>query len=739
MTFQDDLQEPLLSTQELKDEKDTAKPETSDLPVRLEFRKRGVWTIMTQVPISRSWVHPGKSFLGKYKEVHEGLPTLFRFLQECYDVAPYLMIVYVIVGILESMGDAVELYFSSLILNLVQDGVTSGNIDGPALIRAIALRVLFSVWRSMIGNFRTSIVDITSNRVRYLFDERIIRANVRLDLPTYKELEISDQINTTFGVSTRYTSAWTMLEALLGKVKLFTGIFSQIGALYSVLRAQQGGIWFGAICLMKAVYNTLDTAGGFVGFYDSVSFIWMSNPHYRRMKSLVGLLDWAEHRVEIISDGLSNYIQKEWIKARKLLGDLSDDYSGPGSEDRKPLWRIFLSSIVSDIPLLFYSIHAYFKPTSFSLPALTLIQQGSNSLTWNIQSIFRERDSVFQILRQVKELYAIEQFENKLKDGNLKYPEDVPESRGMGVTFEDVSFSYPGNTNINEVIKNVSFSIKPGQVVVIVGINGSGKSTLLKLFNRLYDPTSGKIYIDGISLTSFVSADVRRSMAMLYQTYSHYPLSIGENIALGHPEIAGLLNVDEDQEDNEKAQLKKTAVIENIAEAAKLGGSFDLIQEQKNKFDAVLEPSSHGWSTTSENLSQAFKDKMEEINKKADVSAGQWQRLALSRLFFRAQSDLVKLVAADEPSASLDPQMEYELFERLRNLSTTQGKTMIYVTHRFGYLTKHADQILVMQQGKLVEQGKHVDLVKQDGEYAKLYKLQAEAFTPAAEETEKAE
>ncbi|KIJ54559.1 hypothetical protein M422DRAFT_220860 [Sphaerobolus stellatus SS14] len=699
---------------------------------------------MTQVPATRSrWSLPGKFILEECKQLRQTLPIVYRFVKECYGTAPYMMVGYVVSGIWESTEDSVALYLSSRILNILQAGVASGHINGPALIRAIAFRVLFTFGTTIIEKFRRSTRDILSTRIGYLFQERAIKASLRLDLPTYEEPQVAEKLNTaSHGGGNRGGPAWNMFDALLEKAQLYTGIFSKFGTMYGILRAQRGGMMFMPLYLLKAGFTLLDQASP---WQTTATFMWASNPHHARLHSFLRMIKTAKHRMEIISDGLSNYIHGEWIKARIRLGDTSILPPGPHMlfKNTKPLSRIVLGSLI-DHPLLFYSIQVYFNPKSFSLSTLALIQQGFQSLVWNLIWLFKNGESLLQTFRQIKELYAIENIENKLPDGNLNYPAGAPESQGMGITFENVSFSYPRTaTTSTEVIKNVSFNIKPGQVVVIVGINGSGKSTLLKLFNRLYDPTFGTIYVDGIPITSFVAPDVRRSMAMLFQTYSHYPLSIGENIALGRPEIAGLLHLDEEiDNEDKKTLLKKTAIIEDVKEAARMGGSLNLIRQQKNGFDSVLQPPPiDGWSTTSKNLSRAFKDKMAEVSKKAEVSAGQWQRLALSRLFFRAQSDLVKLVAADEPSASLDPMMEFELFERLRSLSTVQGKTMVSarvnfpddVTHRFGYLTKHADLILVMQKGELVEQGKHADLVELDGEYAKLYRLQADAFTPAVD------
>ena len=308
----------------------------------------------------------------------------------------------------------------------------------------------------------------------------------------------------------------------------------------------------------------------------------------------------------------------------------------------------FKAEVPQTVIQIFYAIQVYISPKSFSLPSIALMEQASSTLTWTMYELFRDSDSMLQTFRQVKDLYALGEIQNLIKDGELPYPRGLAEqkgSRGMSVTFEcvatffwnseilthhrNVSFSYPRNTTGMEVLKNVSFSIKSGQTVVVVGINGSGKSTLLKLFNRLYEPTSGSISIDGAPLTSFVATDVRRSMAMLYQTYSHFPLSILENIALGRPDMVGSFRNSEDQVKDEKDQVKQAILREAVQEAAVQGGAWELIQQQKKGLDTILHPSIRSWSTCNDDLSPAFKDKMNEVTKKADVSAGQWQRLAL--------------------------------------------------------------------------------------------------------------
>jgi ABC-type multidrug transport system fused ATPase/permease subunit len=187
-------------------------------------------------------------------------------------------------------------------------------------------------------------------------------------------------------------------------------------------------------------------------------------------------------------------------------------------------------------------------------------------------------------------------------------------------SYSNVSFAYP---NAESVIKDVSFTIGRGQTVVIVGVNGSGKSTLLKLFNRLYDPTVGTVFVDGVPMRSFTASDVRQASAMLFQNYSHYPLPIRENISLGLPDM----DPPATYEDEKKGQV---TLDELVREAARLGGSTAVAESQPKGFDTVLHPRTYAYSTSfTASASDAFQKKMKEISKTADVSLGQWQRLAL--------------------------------------------------------------------------------------------------------------
>lgn len=251
-------------------------------------------------------------------------------------------------------------------------------------------------------------------------------------------------------------------------------------------------------------------------------------------------------------------------------------------------------------------------------------------------------------------------------------------------------------------------------------MNGSGKSTILNLISRIYDPTEGIILIDNRDIKSLRLADLRTAMSILFQDFTHFPLSIRENIGLGNPALA---------HDNDK-----------IREAARLGGAEEFVDELLDGFNSYLErPVNNHYAQLIEGTMMASGQRVDFSAVKGigglppdyvGLSGGQRQRLAVSRTFMRSLASETESSAGmllfDEPSASLDPMAEHDLFERLRKLRG--NKTMIFSTHRFGNLTRHADLILYMDQ-TVQEQGTHDELMSKGGEYARMWNLQANAFT----------
>ncbi len=248
-----------------------------------------------------------------------------------------------------------------------------------------------------------------------------------------------------------------------------------------------------------------------------------------------------------------------------------------------------------------------------------------------------------------------------------------------GIEFERVSFTYPGATI--PVLHDVTFRVRPGQSVALVGSNGSGKTTLVKLLAGLYAPTGGAVRYQGRDLREWDPVALRQRIGVIFQDFNRYQFTVGENIG------AGDVQAFEDRS--------------RWSQAADKGQAAEFIEHLPATYDTQL----GRW-----------------FNNGQELSGGQWQRIALARAFMRTGAEILVL---DEPTAAMDAETEAEVFEHFRTL--TAGRIAILISHRFSTV-RYADQIVVLDEGRIVEQGSHDELMALAGRYAHLFNLQARAY-----------
>ncbi|WP_181391445.1 ABC transporter ATP-binding protein [Methanospirillum stamsii] len=273
-------------------------------------------------------------------------------------------------------------------------------------------------------------------------------------------------------------------------------------------------------------------------------------------------------------------------------------------------------------------------------------------------------DNLFQFLDHVPEIIV------------PPSPKPVPQEGFNQIVFDRVSFSYPGTDE--NVLSEVSFQIRKGEIIALVGENGAGKSSIVKLLALLYHPDRGKILVDGIDIRSFDPIGWRKHIAILFQDYSSYQLTVEENIRLGDLNHPGRV----------------------VETAAKKADADTFISQLTKGYQSVLGNFFSGGH---------------------ELSTGQWQRIALARTFYR-DADLVIL---DEPSSSLDALAEMKIFEIFKELVI--DKSAIIISHRFSTIMM-ADKIYVLDKGKIVEEGSHRELYEKNGKYTEMFRAQADSY-----------
>jgi ATP-binding cassette subfamily B protein len=311
-----------------------------------------------------------------------------------------------------------------------------------------------------------------------------------------------------------------------------------------------------------------------------------------------------------------------------------------------------------------------------TLGALTVYTQAAAQVQGAFQGILGGVQGLYEHGLYLSTLYELLEREPRITAP--EHPAPVRRPFRQGIEFRNVSYQYPGRDE--PALQDVSFTIEPGQTVALVGRNGAGKSTIVKLLGRLYDPDAGVILIDGRDVREYDPVELRREFGVMFQDYAAYQVSAGENIGVG--------NVD--RADDATA----------IAEAAARAGADEVIGKLPDGFDTTLGKQFEGGH---------------------QLSGGEWQKIALARAFMRDAQVLI----LDEPTAALDAQAEHDLFSRIKDL--TQGKMALYISHRFSTV-RMADRILFLEDGRLVEQGTHEQLMALGGRYAGLFDLQAASY-----------
>ncbi len=311
-----------------------------------------------------------------------------------------------------------------------------------------------------------------------------------------------------------------------------------------------------------------------------------------------------------------------------------------------------------------------------SLGDLTFLAGSFRQVRGSLESILLQFSGLTQEAIYLQDLFDFFAIQPRIDSNARALP--FPRPIQMGFVFENVGFNYTNSERWAN--RHLNFTIQPGEKIALVGENGAGKTTLVKLLARLYDPTEGRILLDGHDLRDYDLIDLRRNVGVIFQDFVRFKMSAGTNIAVGA--------IDERMNQPLIEQSAGLSLADTVI--AKLPGGY------------------------TQQLGRSF-------NKGVELSGGEWQKVALGRAYMRD----AQVMILDEPTAALDARAEYEVFERFARL--TEGKLAVIISHRFSTV-RMADRILVLENGELLESGTHDDLLARDGRYAELFRLQARGY-----------
>ena len=585
------------------------------------------------------------------------LPQFFKLI---WQTSPTLTLTTAIIRIIRSAIPVSILYVGKLIIDQVVHLSRSTNHTHAYLLQLVAIELTLAILSDALGRASTLIDSLLGDLFSNHTSIKIMQHAATLDLEQFEDSNFYDKLERA-------------RQQTIGRTILLTQVFSQVQDLITMGFLAAGLLVFNPWLMVLLFVAVLPAFIGEAYFNDqSYSLSMRQTPERRELDYVryIGASDETAKEVKLFNlstfliDRFKSLSQKFYRDNKKLAV-------------RRSLWGTAFSLLGT---LGYYGAYIFiiFKTIDgkISIGDLTFLAGSFRQLRSLLDGVLSRFTAVSQGAIYLQDFFDFFEIQPTIRPSTASLPFPNPIKKGF--VFENVGFKYANSDDWAN--RNINFVLPAGEKLALVGENGAGKTTLVKLLARLYDPTEGKILLDGHDLREYNVTELRKNIGVIFQDYIRYQMTVSSNIAVG--------NIEE----KENRGL--------IVESAKKSLADRLVQKLAGKYDQALG---------------------KRFNQGVELSGGEWQKIALARAYMKE----AQLLILDEPTSALDARAEYEVFQRFSEL--TLGKTAVLISHRFSTV-RMADRILVLDKGQLIEMGSHEELLNKGGRYAELFHLQAMGY-----------
>jgi ATP-binding cassette, subfamily B, bacterial len=606
-----------------------------------------------------------------FRERFGALRTLRPFLAMVWQTSAGLTTTLLALRLVRALLPVISLYVGKLIIDDVvmlvqmpnrpttlQGWLAGGTLNGLAVL--LAAELALAILSDMLGRAVSLVDTLLAERVSNGSSVKLMEHAATLDLEDFEDAEFQDQLER----ARRQTS---------GRLTLMGQLFSQAQDLVTVASFGAGLLvyapWLIVLLLAALVPAFLGEAHFNAQTY---TLDFGRTPERRELDYVRQTAASVETAKEVKIFGLNRFLIEHYKRLAAAFYDANRALAV-----KRAVWGGAFTAIGT---VGYYAAYAYIAwrtlAGEFTVGDLTFLAGSFLRLRTLLEGLLTGFSSTAGQALYLSDLFSF--FETRPEILSPANARPFPQPIRDGFVFEDVGFIYPGAERW--AVRHLSFTLKAGEVVALVGENGAGKTTLVKLLTRLYDPDEGRILLDGHDLREYDLEALRGSMGVIFQDFVRYNFSAGDNIAVGRIEAR-----------DDHARIERAA--------------------ERSQADQVIEALPGGYA---QRIGKRFKNGVE-------LSGGEWQKVAIARAYMREAEVLI----LDEPTAALDARAEFEVFQRFKELS--KGKTAVLISHRFSSV-RMADRIFVLAGGKVEAAGTHEELVARPGLHSELFELQAAGY-----------